>query len=316
MLVREYTFDTEGPAAPDVDIKGDTYTTAIDVTIIPAVSDVNETYYTLDGTEPTNVATETNFLYDGSTINIQPQEDDSITLRAISFDSIGNKGAELTEVYYLNANPPDSPITDIIDGTYNEGLNISLLAAPYAIHTYYTLDGSTPSMDSETSILYEDGITIAAVDGATVVLKAVSYDKDLLVSEELTRTFTFDTQAPDKPISNVLTGTYTSARDVTLTLDAPDAVETYYQLALQSEIADPSKTSGTEYTGGTIAVNGQNGQVWVLKAISYDQAGNASDIMTITLTFAADTGGGTTPTGGGTTNWRRNNASWRNYTYR
>ena len=72
VMTETYTVDLEGPTAPTVDILGNTYNEAQDVTIIPA-EDALTTYYILDddGTTP---LTEDNWtLYEGETINVMAE---------------------------------------------------------------------------------------------------------------------------------------------------------------------------------------------------------------------------------------------------
>ena len=182
-----FSIDKTGPTAPTVDIGGGTYSTSQNVTLTPAV-DASGTYYTLDGTNPDSTDT----AYVG-TINIDGFDGQTVTLKAVSYDSLGNIGNLITENYTFDKTGPTAPTVDIGGGTYSTSQNVTLTPAVDASGTYYTLDGTNPD---STDTAYVGTINIDGFDGQTVTLKAVSYDSLGNIGNLITESYTFDKSGP------------------------------------------------------------------------------------------------------------------------
>ncbi len=99
-----YTFDKKGPDKPKAVPEGGEYNQTINITLTPA-GDAAETYYTTDGTEPDR----TKKLYKGA-ITIEKKEGKTITLKAVSYDSLGNKGELLMQKYTFKQEQPEEEI--------------------------------------------------------------------------------------------------------------------------------------------------------------------------------------------------------------
>ncbi|HAN09151.1 MAG TPA: hypothetical protein DCP90_00885 [Clostridiales bacterium] len=91
-----------------------------------------------------------------------------------------------------------------------------------------------------------------------------------------------DKTPPDVPTVNPATGTYNAAQIVTVSNSSIDVAHTYYTL----DGSDPNETTPTEVIiGGTISVDGNDGETVTLKLVSYDGAENKGTIGTYQYTF-------------------------------
>ncbi len=121
-------------------------------------------YYTLDGSEPTTAST---IYADRIPLNAD------LLLKFFAVDNAGNAGAVQTETYSVELAPPltrASPTTGVFDSnTLEVTLSCDDGAGTGCAATYYTLDGSQPTVASR---LYTGPITISD----TVVLKFFSVD--------------------------------------------------------------------------------------------------------------------------------------------
>lgn len=276
ILIEEYKFDKEGPAAPTASPAGDSYNSAQSVTLNRAVDAVS-TYYTLDGSSPDN--TKTSY---STAINIDGADGTTITLKAVSYDTIGNIGSILTQDYIFDKTAPAAPAVSLASGTYNTAKSVSLIPDGDTETIYYTLDGSDPD---NTKTSYSGAILIDGADGETKVLKAAAYDDAGNKSSAVTASYTFDKVGPAAPTINPPGGTYHTAQNVEI-LSVSDAV--YYTL----DGSEPDKTK-TSYIGA-IFIDGAGGETKVLKAAAYDDVGNKSPVVTESYIF--DKEGPTAPT--------------------
>jgi uncharacterized repeat protein (TIGR01451 family) len=261
----------EGPAAPTLNPSAGTYNTAQNVTATLA-ADAAATYYTLDGNEPDETAT----LYvPQSTISIDGQNGEIITLKMVSYDSEGNRGEVATAGYTFDMSGPDAPTLDPGSGTYNVAQNVTAIPAADALKTYYTTDGTEPD-DADTP--YDGPIAVDAPNGESVTLKAVSYDAANNKGAAVTETYTFDKTGSIAPTFNPGTGTYKTAQTVTI-IPAEDAASTYYTL----DGSEPDDTSAVY--SEPIAIDGDDGKQVTLKAVSYDAANNKGAVAAAIYTF-------------------------------
>lgn len=185
-------------------------------------------YYTLNGSVPTNVPSDTNFWYDP---NQPPTLSQTSTLRVRGF----KEGLEPSEVLVLqlnlNANQAQAPIFSPAAGTYQDSVTVSLSAAAGAT-IRYTTDGSEPTTGST---VYTSPITLTS--STTVHARAWENGKDpSAVSREV---FTI-TSAPvpaDPPGFSHDSGTYSAAFQLSLTAPAGSTIR------YTTDGTDPTATS-------------------------------------------------------------------------
>ncbi len=132
--VAEYVSD-----APEFSLKEGTYTEVQEVSIS---SDTGGTiYYTTDGSDPT----------EGSTVYEEPvllQNEGETEIRAVSVNENGIPSVIASAVYTIEFPIVDAPAVTPATGQYTEPTTITI-TVPEGYTAYYTMDGSTPTTDSE-----------------------------------------------------------------------------------------------------------------------------------------------------------------------
>jgi len=113
----EYTFDKEGPAKPGFDPNGGTFSAARQVSIQLA-TDAHETYYTKDGSEPDK---DSGTQYFSGSVEIDGAGGETIALKMVSYDALGNKGQTASAEFTFEKMPGD------IDGDDDVDLNDALI---------------------------------------------------------------------------------------------------------------------------------------------------------------------------------------------
>lgn len=120
-------------------------------------------YYTLDNSVPTN----TSILY------VNPIELDgdgnSIYISAIAIKE-GFRSQVLSNLYSINYSPAAYPTFSKLAGTFNSDIEITISSHTSNAVIYYTLDGSTPTVNSN---IYSSPLSIAN-NGTNVYLRAVA----------------------------------------------------------------------------------------------------------------------------------------------
>jgi len=192
---------------PSTSIAAGTYSSAQIITLSDTTPGVS-IYYTLDGTTPTSASK----LY-SAPITISSTE----TLKAIAVDNSGNVSKVLSASYKIIAPlVVPMPIPTLYSGVYKEPLNIRLLSnfrAP--LKFYYTLDGTTPAVNSTR---YMGFIKIAS----TTTLKAIAVDNYGAISDVLTATYTI-VVPPAAPKFSINDGIFKGAQTITITDSTPGA---------------------------------------------------------------------------------------------
>ena len=232
------------------------------LTSTDAVSGVDETYYSLDGSDPSIPATE------GTVVS----SEGTTTLKYYSVDAAGNAEGVTTKTVRIDR---DAPVTtDDAPSTWATGTVTVHLTSTDAVsgvdETYYSLDGSDPSIPATEG-------TVVSSEGTTT-LKYYSVDAAGNAEGVTTKTVRIDRDAPvstDDAPSTWATGT------VTVHLTSTDAVsgvdETYYSL----DGSDPSIPA----TEGTVV---SSEGTTTLKYYSVDAAGNAEGVTTKTVRIDRD----------------------------
>ncbi|GAG10627.1 unnamed protein product, partial [marine sediment metagenome] len=186
----EYTGVTStAPAAPTFDPGSGIYNSAQDVDITPAVN-ADNTYYTTDGSNPDN----TDMEYLGGTILISGANEQTITLKAVSYNESGI-GVIGTALYTFDTVGPDAPTFTPPTGSYDAAQNVVINEASDANTTYYTTDGSQP--DSTDTQYFGGTVSIDGDNNQTITLNAVSYDIANNKGEAGTAFYTFDKDVPE-----------------------------------------------------------------------------------------------------------------------
>ena len=166
--------------------------------------------------------------------------------------------------FNVNTHTPHTPIADPAGGWYYEDQSVTLSAAESNI-IRYTLDGSDPITES---LEYTSPISITAVEGTTVTLKAKAWDNDGNSSPIMTEKYQFDLTPPEDVIVDHQGGVYENS--VTVSLSSEGSNEIRYTT---NEI-EPNELSAL-YTE-PIYINKST----VLKAKAWDEVGNSSETIT------------------------------------
>ncbi len=99
-------------------------------------------YYTTDKTEPDKKSKR----YTGTAIEIQSG---TTTIKAIAISDIGVCSDVVELEYTVDFKKPSAPTVGPVSGTYEEGQTVTIDNIPVGSTAYYTLDGSTPTKNSE-----------------------------------------------------------------------------------------------------------------------------------------------------------------------
>ena len=99
-------------------------------------------YYTKDKTEPDKKSTH----YTGTAIEIQSG---TTIIKAIAINDIGVCSEVVALEYTVDFKKPSAPTVSPVSGTYEEGQTVTIDNIPVGSTAYYTLDGSTPTKNSE-----------------------------------------------------------------------------------------------------------------------------------------------------------------------
>jgi hypothetical protein len=261
-----YSFDTVAPvtsASPGGGVYGSRQTVTLSCTDARGCA---ATYYTLDGTTPT----ETSPRY---TAPLALSANTS--LRFFSVDAVGNAESVRTESYVIDTVKPTVTASPP-GGVYNTRRSITLTCTDGASGSgcaslHYTLDGSTPDLGSAT---YTKQITLSA----DTSLQFLAVDNVGNVSTVQTEVYTFDTVAPVTSASPG-GGTYNSRQNVTLTCtDARGCVATYYTV----DGTTPNPSSPRYTAPIPLSTNTS------LRFFSVDAAGNNEPVRTEFYVFNGD----------------------------
>ena len=217
-------------------------------------------YYELyiDGELEETDITGTNLNYDISSLS-----DGYHSWYVVAVNSDGNS-YKSNNVFGFNINirTPHTPIADPVGGWYFEDQSVALSSNNSDI-IRYTLDGEDPT---ETSSEYTSPISITAVEGTTIILKAKAWDNGSNSSPIMTEKYQFDLTPPENVIANPQGGVYENHAIVSLSSEGSD------EIRYTTNETEPNELSAL-YTE-PIAINNST----VLKVKAWDEVGNSSEI--------------------------------------
>jgi len=237
-------------------------TVTLHLTPTDSLSGVDKTYYSLDGSAPSIVATS------GTVVSVEG----TTTVKFYSTDTAGNAEEITTKTVRIDR---DAPVTTgVVPSGWSTGTVTVHLSATDSVSgvdtTYYSLDGSVPSIVATSG-------TVISAEGTTT-LKYRSVDSAGNSEAVVTKTVRIDRNAPvtgdDAP------GSWARAT-VTVHLVPSDSVSgvatTYYSL-------DGSVPSIVATSGTVVSAEGTT----TLKFYSVDVAGNAETVKTRTVRIDRD----------------------------
>ena len=194
-------------------------------------------YYTTDGSTPTESS------HAGSSVTIQGNPGEKITVKAIAVASGTNKAVSAATFVYTILDKLAAPTASVPTGAvFTKKSAVELTAETGSI--YYTTDGSVPTTASS---LYKDGIVISSA----VTVKAIAVADKYEQSDVSTFTYDFANQV-EAPQTSYASGELDMGTVVEFTCGTEGA-SIYYR----TDGADPDlkDTSGLELYTGPITIN-------------------------------------------------------------
>lgn len=168
---------TETVATPTFDPDEGNYETTQTVHISCDTEDVS-IFYTLNGNDPTNEASDTNFEYDAQQ-GVSIATTTTLKAKAYKTDWYPSAVASATYTIQHDVAEPTLPESQVFTtDTYSVTITV-----PQNTTVYYTTDGSTPTNGSTQ---YSTAFTI----DATKTVKAIAYDGDGCASDVVSATYT------------------------------------------------------------------------------------------------------------------------------
>ncbi|WP_410511216.1 FN3 associated domain-containing protein [Paenibacillus sp. BR2-3] len=185
-----------------------------------------------------------------------------------------------------NVNPPTA---DSASGTYASTVNVKLADDIPGAQIYYTTDGSTPIVTSDTNgasrpgnastILYVNPIAVASATS----IHAAAVRSGLANSDVATFNYAIDPNAKAAaPVASRVTGTYGGTQSVTLSSTSSNA-KIYYTTDGTTPAA--SVTGSTKLYSTAVAVSSST----TLKAITVADSLNSSDVSVFTYNIISAT---------------------------
>ncbi len=235
------------------------YTSAQSVTLSTTTSDAN-IYYTLDGSEPTQVSTRYT-----SAITIST----TTTLKAKAYKNGMTASNTLIATYTIGTTAQvATPVTSPAAGNYTSAQNVTLSTTTSGASIYYTTNGTTPTTSST---LYSSAISISS----TTTLKAIAVKSGMNNSALMTSLYTITIPGTvATPVTSPAAGNYTSAQNITLSTTTSGA-SIYY-----TTNGTTPTTSSTLYTSA-ISISSTT----TIKAIAVKSGMNNSSVMTALYTI-------------------------------
>ncbi len=159
-----------------------TYDKAISVELTASKADL-VIHYTIDGSKPTVESD----IYNGV---IQFSGEGTHTLRAIGINAQGVISEELVRTYVIAFKKTDKPVIAPLTGDYTSELMIEVTGMAEGCKAYYTLDGTTPTLESAE---YTGPISIKC---GNYVLGVVAADEKGTLSDVVWRIYNVEPNNP------------------------------------------------------------------------------------------------------------------------
>ena len=223
------------------------YNAAVQVTLnqsmVPADASL---YYTINGSNPVNTVSATNFVYTGPFM-ISPVDNPNVTVKVRAFKNQWQPSDIASAIYTFQA---AAPVFDPASGNFTDAIAVSIESSTPGASIHYTTDGSNPS--STDGILYTGAINIPA--DSNYFIKAVAYRENWLPSTIVAANYNV-TGTVQAVMFNPPGGTYTEAKTVVLSTvtegatirytingDEPTATSTIYTMPIAVPLNTPNFT--------------------------------------------------------------------------
>lgn len=252
------------PVTLQISPVGTNYDAPVNVTMSAGGGTGNKKiYFTTNGSMPTTSSTQ----YSGFIL-----VSSGTTIRAIAVDDNGQQSELQAQRYTFEKKPLVLTIVPA-SGNYYDPQNVTMTASegtgPYTI--YYTTDGSLPTTASGT---YVNPIPVSSAS----TLKAMAKDANNMLSEVVTRSYTFDIPSP-VVTPNPLPGNFSGGSvNVTLSAQSPRPPVTIKYTVDGTEPTDASSVYGA-------AIPFSGGSPDTLKYFGTDAGGMKSNVVTAIYTF-------------------------------
>ncbi|MDD5464103.1 MAG: chitobiase/beta-hexosaminidase C-terminal domain-containing protein [Candidatus Moranbacteria bacterium] len=176
--------DTTGPDAPTANIESGTYFSAQSIILTPPVGDdvIPIIYYTLNGTEPNNTSDQVT-----GPIVIDGDDGQTKVLKAVSYDTTGNKGTIMTQSYVFDKSATiiDPNIEKMIQAALTGHIAIDGADPTNTPNATFNVDYTLQSGDA--TVFFPAGTVITKTGGGNLDLtQLTTQDITLSLNNELT----------------------------------------------------------------------------------------------------------------------------------
>lgn len=208
-------------------------------------------YYTLDKSEPTNKS----IPYSGGAIEIK---NGTTTIKAVAVNSIGVYSDVVELQYIVDYKKPSAPTVSPESGTYSEGQKVTVSNIPSNSKAYYTLDGSTPTANSEE---YTEPFDIPAGNNVISVIIIDSHNQSSSVVKrnyvvEKAKTFSYNECLDilkQRLISDGVLksdgNTTSDGKTVTFVYQPKTTINSVEMYVVRLDVTDKSQTTTSGYYG-------------------------------------------------------------------
>jgi CSLREA domain-containing protein len=273
-----YTINLPAAATPTFSPAGGSYTSATQVFIGDTIAGVT-IYYTTDGSTPTTSSS----LYMGPmTITVGE------TIKAIATGAGYGPSAVATATYTINVPAAAAPTFSLAGGPYATAQTVFISDTTPGATVYYTLDGSTPTANSN---LADGPITVSSTETINAIAVASGFSNSAIATAAYAINLPGTTFAAT-PTFSVPDGVYTSAQSVTIS-DSTTGATIYYTTdgstpTTNSNLADgPITVSSTETIQAIAVASGFTNSAIAAAAYAINLPGNP---VAATPAFSVATG--------------------------
>jgi M6 family metalloprotease-like protein len=179
----------------------------------------------------------------------------------IRFEALSSTNQSTMTAKMLVGEETAIPIANPASGNYDSTIQVTLETPTVGATIYYTLDGSTPTINSQ---IYSSPTTISQ----TTTLKAIAKKDNFYVSDVLIENYTIN-QTTSSPLSSLPSGNYPRWTQIELSTTTPNS-NIYYTL----DGTTPNVSSTLYQSPITIDHN------FTLKAIAYSSGYSPSQVST------------------------------------